>query len=430
MLACGWLGNCLLFALPTENFISLFLWRFYYGTRASYHAAKRIARCAVHHACQEADKEVYKNIDPKSSELYHLANQLRKENANIVGDKPVENDAEEMSMSDDSKQKAWLEHYQWLLNAEFDWDPNHLSDESPVEGPPIPITIDMVKKAISQMKAGKAPGPSGIVVEMIRVTGDMGASMIHDLAAAIIRDGKVPSDWEQSFIVCLYKGKGDALERGNYRGLKLTEQVMKVLERIVDGLIRQVVSIDDSQFGFVPGRGTTDAIFVIRQLQEKYLAANKRLYMAFVDLEKAFDQVPRKVIWWALRKLGMDEWIVRLVQGIYSNARNRVRVGEGYSEEFEAGLEKLTNANRSVSSVNDRLFPVELTEIADWKSMSEYMLHSNFGKALTGVIGGNFGANTFILPLPCFLNICLSFWMFNRRKEYLNKIKILRNFRE
>ena len=95
-----------------------------------------------------------------------------------------------------------------------------LSDESPVEGPPIPITIDMVKKAISQMKAGKAPGPSGIVVEMIRAAGDMGASMIRDLAAAIIRDGKVPSDWEQSFIVCLYKGKGDALERGNYRGLK------------------------------------------------------------------------------------------------------------------------------------------------------------------------------------------------------------------
>ena len=94
------------------------------------------------------------------------------------------------------------------------------------------------------------------------------------------------------------------------------------------------------------------------------------------------------------------------------------------------GLEKLTNANRSVSSVNDRLFPVELTEIADWKSMSEYMLHSNFRKALTGVIGGNFGANTFILPLPCLLNICLSFWVFYRRKEYLNKINIHRNFRE
>ena len=258
------------------------------GTRASYHAAKRIARRAVHHARQEADKEVYKNIDPKSSELYRLANQFRKENADIVGDKPVKNDAGEMSMSDDPKQKAWLEHYQRLLNAEFDWDPNHLYEESPVEGPPITITIDMVKKAISQMKAGKAPGPLGIVVEMIRAADDMGTFMIRDLAAAIIHDGKVPSDWEQCFIVCLYKGKGDALEKGNNRGLKLTEQVMKVLERIVDGLIRQVVSIDDSQFGFIPGRGTTDAIFVVRQLQEKYLAANKRLYMAFVDLEKAF----------------------------------------------------------------------------------------------------------------------------------------------
>ena len=190
------------------------------------------------------------------------------------------------------------------------------------------------------MKSGKAAGPSGIVVEMIKAAGDTGATMIRDLATAIIRDGKVPTDWEESFIVCLYKGKGDALDRGNYRGLKLTEQAMKILERIVDGLIRQVVSrqvvsIDDSQFGFVPGRGTTDAIFVVRQLQEKYLAVNKRLYMAFVDLEKAFDRVPRKVIWWALRKLGVEEWIVRLVQGMYANARSRFRVGEGFSKEFE-----------------------------------------------------------------------------------------------
>ena len=81
---------------------------------------------------------------------------------------------------------------------------------------------------------------------------------------------------------------------------------MKVLDRIVDGL-RQLVS--DSQFHFVPGKGTTDAIFVEKQLQV-YLAANKRLYMTFVDLEKVFDGVPRKIIRWVLRKLGVEEWIV------------------------------------------------------------------------------------------------------------------------
>ena len=74
----------------------------------------------------------------------------------------------------------------------------------------------MVKKAISKIKSGKAAGSSGIEVEKIKATGDTGATMIRDLATAIIRDGKVPTVWEQSFIVCLYKGKGDALDRGNY----------------------------------------------------------------------------------------------------------------------------------------------------------------------------------------------------------------------
>ena len=88
------------------------------------------------------------------------------------------------------------------------------------------------------------------------------------------------------------------------------------------------------QFGFMPGRGTTDAIFILRQLQEKHLAKNKKLYFAFVDLEKAFDRVPRKVIWWAMQKLGIEEWIVRFVQAMYNNTRSRVRVNNTYSDEF------------------------------------------------------------------------------------------------
>ena len=55
----------------------------------------------------------------------------------------------EMSMGKDSKQKAWLEHYRQLLNAEFDCDPDYLSDEPPVEGLPIPITSDMVLRKLS-----------------------------------------------------------------------------------------------------------------------------------------------------------------------------------------------------------------------------------------------------------------------------------------
>jgi len=62
------------------------------------------------------------------------------------------------------------------------------------------------------------------------------------------------------------------------------------------------------QFGFIPGKGTTDTIFTVRQMQEKYGYKRKKLYFAFVDLEKAFDKVPREVTRWALRKAGVDEF--------------------------------------------------------------------------------------------------------------------------
>ena len=97
-------------------------------------------------------------------------------------------------------------------------------------------------------------------------------------------------------------------------------------------MIRDIVDLDSMQFGFRPGRGTTDAIFILRQMQEKYLAKNKHIYFAFVDLEKAFDRVPRKVIWWALRTAGVDEWIVRIVQSMYDGSRSRIRVDDSYSD--------------------------------------------------------------------------------------------------
>ena len=85
-------------------------------------------------------------------------------------------------------------------------------------------------------------------------------------------------------------------------------------------------------------RGTTDAIFTIRQLQVKYIAANKPLYFAFVDLEKAFDRVPRKLLWWVLRSLEIEEWAVRVTQCMYTDVRSRMRVNDPYSEESGVGV--------------------------------------------------------------------------------------------
>ena len=109
---------------------------------------------------------------------------------------------------------------------------------------------------------------------------------------AVICEEKVPADWSASIIVSLFKGKGDALDLNNYSGLKLTDHVLKVIERVVENIICKTLHINEMQFEFRPDRRTTDAISILRQLQEKYLAKHKKLHMAFVDLEKEFDRVP------------------------------------------------------------------------------------------------------------------------------------------
>ena len=129
------------------------------------------------------------------------------------------------------------------------------------------------------MASSKAAGPSGIVAEMLKPVWEACAEEMRNLVENIISEGCIPTDWQESFIVNIYKGKEDALNRGNYRGLKLIEQVMKpkVLERVVEGLIRQRVEIDEMQCGFMSGCGTIDVIIIVRQLQEKHLAAYKPL---------------------------------------------------------------------------------------------------------------------------------------------------------
>ena len=143
------------------------------------------------------------------------------------------------------------------------------------------------------MQNGKVAGTSGAVAQMLKAAPNICCKIIADLMNAIIFEGKVPPDWSDSIIVTLFKGKEDELVRSNYRGLKLTDHVLTVIERVVKNITCDTVKTDEMQFGFCPGRATTDAIFILRQPQEKYLTSHKKLYMAFVDLEKAFNRMPQ-----------------------------------------------------------------------------------------------------------------------------------------
>ena len=105
----------------------------------------------------------------------------------------------------------------------------------------------------------------------------------------------MPESWRKSDLISIYKSRC-------YRSVKLSEYGMKVIERIFEKRQRNVVRIDKMQMGFMPGRRTTDAIFILRQMLEKYEMARRKLYVVFVDLEKAFGRILREVNWSAARK--------------------------------------------------------------------------------------------------------------------------------
>jgi len=86
------------------------------------------------------------------------------------------------------------------------------------------------------MKRHKAPGLSGLVAKMIQATGDIGNQWILDLCRpnGIVKEGSIPEDWKSSVVLPIYKGKGDPMECGSYRGIKLLEHAMKVVERIFE----------------------------------------------------------------------------------------------------------------------------------------------------------------------------------------------------
>ncbi|KAK3536646.1 hypothetical protein QTP86_015449 [Hemibagrus guttatus] len=125
------------------------------------------------------------------------------------------------------------------------------------------------------------------------------------------------------------------------------DEVRKALKRMKSGkavgpddIPVEVVEICEQQYGFMPRKSTTDAIFALRILMEKYRDGQRELHCVFVDLEKAYDRVPREELWYCMRKSGVAEKYVRVVQDMYERSRTVVRCAVGQTEEFnvEVGL--------------------------------------------------------------------------------------------
>jgi hypothetical protein len=312
--------------------------------KIAYERAKCAAKKVISRVKEAERKEWSESLEKENEKgtIFKVVKQVVRKNRDVVGGGCMKNGQGKVVVDEDEIKEVWRNHYEKLLNEEFEWQKDDLeADRHEVQVQEnIVIEEGEVRAAIRRMKTDKAAGPTGVVAEMLKASGDGGVRWMTDLCNAVVKEGTIPNDWCKSWIVSVYKGKGDALECGSYRGIKLLEHAMKVLERVIEVRLRKMIDVediklDDMQFGFRAGRGTIDAIFVVRQMQERYLQKKKELWMAFVDLEKAFDRVPRQVVWWALRQLGVGEEYIAVIKAMYAGAMTSVKVMGGESKGFE-----------------------------------------------------------------------------------------------
>ncbi|KAK3524972.1 hypothetical protein QTP86_011798 [Hemibagrus guttatus] len=175
------------------------------------------------------------------------------------------------------------------------------------------------------MKSGKAVGPDDIPVEVWKCLGEAAVEFLTSLFNRVLESEKMPEEWRRSVLVPIIKNKGDVQSCSNYKGIKLMSHTMKLWGRVVEARIRRVVEICEQQYGFMPRKSTTDAMFALRILMEKFRDGQKELHCVFVDLEKVYDRVPREELWYCMRKSGVAEKYVRVVQDMYERSRTVVR---------------------------------------------------------------------------------------------------------
>ena len=158
--------------------------------------------------------------------------------------------------------------------------------------------------------------------------GEVVVSRPQDLFTSCWEQGILPQDLKDAVIISLYKNKGEKSDCSNYRGITLLSIAGKVLARILlNRLIPSIIEnfTPESQCGFRANRGTTDMIFVLRQIQEKCREQSMSLFVAFIDLTKAFDTVSRDGLWKILSRLGCPPKFLTIIRQLHEGQRGQVK---------------------------------------------------------------------------------------------------------
>ena len=201
------------------------------------------------------------------------------------------------------------------------------------------FTAAEVATAIKGIKSGKPAGEDEIKPEMLQALTGEGILWLKRVCQVAWKLGKTTRDWQTGVIIPIFK-KGDRKQCTNYRGISPLSLPGKVCAKCLERKCREIVEskLKDVQCSFRAGRSTTDQIFTLKQIFEKSWKFGKDLFGCFVDLEKAYDRVPRDKLWNVFQEYGVNGQLLRAIKSFYCRPEVCVRVNGKQSKLFHVGV--------------------------------------------------------------------------------------------
>jgi len=240
----------------------------------------------------------------------------------------------------------WAEYFKLLLNQNVveGENPIGLPDSALSEGldtlEPDP-SLEEVREVVVALKNNKSTGSDNIPAELFKYGGEALLHSLHDLLVNIWRTEELPQEWKVGIICPLYK-KGDKLDCTNYRGITLLNVAYKILANVLYNRLLPYAeaAIGEYQCGFRKDRSTSDQMFSIRQILEKYREFQKDTHHLFVDFKAAYDSVLRDKLWHVMGEFSFPNKLIRMTQLTLRDVVSKVRIREQLSVPFttENGL--------------------------------------------------------------------------------------------
>ena len=200
------------------------------NTKKIYKEKKSKAKKAVAMAKGRAYGNFYARLEIKEGEkeLHRLARQRDRAEKDVQHVRVINDENGNVIVNSEAVLKKWKEYFEKLMNEENNRDPR--TEEAEVVNEEVNfVSRKEVKNALSRMKKGKAVGPDELLIEVWTCIGKMAIEFLTRLFDRLLMGERMPEEWRRSVLIPAYKNKGDAQCYGNYRGIKLMSDTMKVL---------------------------------------------------------------------------------------------------------------------------------------------------------------------------------------------------------